>query len=92
MLHVAHVDIDAADVVHGAAGLFDRGLQILAHLTGLRFDIADAGNRSVRPARGHAGNEYQPPARLDHGRMGKVTGRLADLRRGDLLLGHALAP
>src|SRR5262249_24954474 len=92
MLHVADVDVDAADVVHAAGGLFDRRLQILAHLTGLRFDIADAGNRSVCPARGHAGNEYQPPARLDPRRMGKVTGWLADLRRGDLLLGHAFAP
>jgi len=36
MLHVADIDVDAADIVHGAAGLFDRGLQILAHLC---FDI-----------------------------------------------------
>src|SRR5262249_10883665 len=32
MLHVADVDVDPADVVHVAAGLLDRGLQILAHL------------------------------------------------------------
>src|SRR5580658_9776105 len=32
VLHVADIDIDAADIVHGAAGLFDGGLQILAHL------------------------------------------------------------
>src|SRR5262249_5390300 len=39
-----------------------------------------------------AGNENDAAARLDHGRMGKMAGRLADFRRRDLLLGHALAP
>src|SRR5215831_9719900 len=92
MLHVADVDVDAADVVHAAAGLLDRGLQILADLARLRFDVADAGDRAIGPPRGHAGNEDDAAARLDHGRVGKMAGRLADFRRCDLLLGHALAP
>src|SRR5215831_5582314 len=92
MLHVADVDVDAADVVHAAAGLFDRGLQILADLPGLRFDVADPRDRAIRPPRGHAGDENDETACLDHGRMGKMAGRLADFRRRDLLLGHALAP
>jgi hypothetical protein len=79
MLHVADVDVNAADVVHAAAGLLDRGLQIFADLAGLRFDIADARDRAIRPPRGHAGNENDAAARLDHGRMGKMAGRLADL-------------
>src|SRR5262249_3450532 len=92
MLHVADVDVDAADVVHAAAGLLDRGLQILADLARLRFDVADAGDRAIGPPRGHTGNEEDAAARLDHGRVGKMAGRLADFRRRDLLLGHARAP
>src|SRR5690349_19572959 len=42
MLHVADVDVDPADVVHSAAGLLDRGLEILADLPRLHLDIADA--------------------------------------------------
>src|SRR5215831_12457352 len=79
MLHVADIDVDAADVVHGAARLLDRGLQIFADLPGLRFDVADAGDRPIRATRGHAGNEHDAAARLDHGRVGKVAGWLADL-------------
>ena len=81
VLHVAHVDVDPADVVHGAAGLLDRGLEVLADLPRLRLDIADAGNRAVGPPRRHAGNEHQAAARLDHGRVGEMPARLADLRR-----------
>ena len=47
VLHVAHVDVDAADVVHGAAGRLDRGLDVLANLLGLRLDVADAGDGAV---------------------------------------------
>src|SRR4051794_38901693 len=53
MLHVAHVDIDPTDVVHGAAGLLDRGLEILAPLPRLHFDIADTGDRAIGPPRRH---------------------------------------
>src|SRR4051794_5291503 len=53
MLHVADVDIDRADIVHRAAGLLDRGLEILADLPRLHLDIADAGNRAVGPPRRH---------------------------------------
>ena len=42
-----HVDVDAADVVHRAAGGLDRGLEVFAHLAGLRLDVADAGDRAV---------------------------------------------
>src|SRR5262245_24278440 len=72
VLHVAHVDIDPADVVHAAAGLLDRRLEVLADLPRLRFDIADAGDAAVGPPGGHAGDEDQPAAGLDYGRVGKV--------------------
>src|SRR5262249_6782538 len=91
VLHVAHVDVDPADVVHAAAGFLDRRLEVLADLPRLRFDITDARDAAVGPPRGHAGDEHQPAARLDHGGVGKVAGRLADLRRGNLLLRHALS-
>src|SRR4029453_18783117 len=92
VLHVADVDVDPADVVHAAAGLLARGLQVFADLAGLRFDVADARDRAIRLPRSHAGDENDAAARLDHGRMGKMAGRLTDFGRGDLLLGHACAP
>jgi hypothetical protein len=92
VLHVAHVDVDPADVVHVAASLLDRRLEILADLARLRFDITDAGDAAVGPSRRHAGDEDHPAARLDHGRVREMAGRLADLRRGNLLLRHAFSP
>src|SRR5438067_930655 len=89
MLHVAHVNVDPADVVHAAARLLDRRLEILADLARLRLDVADPGNGAVGAPRGHAGDEDQPPARLDHRGMREMAARLADFRRTDLLLGHA---
>src|SRR5579862_1745738 len=53
MLHVANVDINAADVIERAARLFHRRLHVVAHLARLDFDIAQAGDRAVRHARGH---------------------------------------
>src|SRR5262249_7208157 len=52
VLHVADVDVDPADVVHAAAGLLDRGLQVFADLAGLRSPVAAAlpsGRRAVMP-------------------------------------------
>jgi hypothetical protein len=59
VLHIADVDINAADIVHGSASGFDCGLEIFADLAGLRFDVADPRNRSIGLARGHSGNEDQ---------------------------------
>jgi hypothetical protein len=42
MLHVADIDIDAADVVERAARGLDGALEIFTDLAGLRLDIADA--------------------------------------------------
>jgi hypothetical protein len=61
MLHVAHVDVDPADVVDAAAGFLDRRLEVLADLPRLRLDVADAGNRAVGPPRRHAGDEAMRP-------------------------------
>src|SRR5262245_60981227 len=44
VLHVAHINVDAADVVERAAGAFDRRLHVLTHLARLLGDVADAGN------------------------------------------------
>ena len=88
MLHVAHVDVDPADVVHGAAGLFDRGLDVFADLPRLRLDIADAGDGAVGTARRHAGDEDEAAARGHHGGVGKVPARLAEFWRNDLGLRH----
>ena len=88
VFHVAHIDVDPADVVHGAAGLFDRGLDVVADLPRLRLDIADAGDGAVGAARGHAGDEDQAAARGGHGRVGEMTARLAEFRRDDLRLRH----
>ena len=41
VLHVAHVDVDTADIRHGSAGLLDRCLEVFADLPGLLCDIAD---------------------------------------------------
>ena len=88
VLHVAHVDVDPADVVHGAAGRLDGSLHVLADLMGLRLDVADAGDGAVRPPRRHAGDEHDPAPRLGHGRLGKMAVRLADFLGADLLFGH----
>ena len=92
MLHVADVNVDPANVVHAAAGLLDRRLEVLADLPRLRFDIADAGDAAVGAPRGHAGDEHEAPARFDHGGLGKMPARLADFRGGNLFLRHAFAP
>ena len=47
VLHVANIDIDPADTVHCPAGLLYSGFDVLADLSGLRFDIANAGNAAV---------------------------------------------
>src|SRR5580658_3100008 len=79
VLHVAHIDIDPAYVVHGAAGLFDGGLDVFADLPRLRLDIADTGDGPIGTARRHAGNEDEAAARGDHRGVGKMTARLAEL-------------
>src|SRR5262249_4420780 len=86
VLHVAHIDVDAHDVVEGAAGLLDRGFQVLADLAGLRLDIADAGDAALGAARRHAGEEHEPTARLGHDGVRKMPARLAQFARYDLLL------
>src|SRR5215831_17272682 len=88
MLHVAHINVDPADVIHGAARGLDSGLEVLADLAGLRFDVAYARDGAVGASRCHAGDEYQPAARLDHRGLRKMAARPADFRRHDLLLGH----
>src|SRR5215471_818221 len=47
VLHVAHVDVDPADVVEGAAGLLYCGFKILADLARLRLDVAYSGDGAV---------------------------------------------
>src|SRR5262249_57969837 len=84
VLHVAHVDVDAADVVHGAAGGLDGRLDVLAHLPGLLRDVADARDAAVGPPRRHAGDEYQAALRLDRGGVGEHAARLAQLWAGNL--------
>ena len=54
VLHVAHVDVDAADIVKRAACRLHRRLDVLADLSGLRRDVADpaivpSGLRAVIP-------------------------------------------
>src|SRR5262245_47997601 len=90
MLHVAHVDVDSDDVVERAAGFLHRGLEVLAHLPGLRLDVADAGDAAVGAARRHAGEKDQAPARLGDDRLREMPARLAQLARRDLLF-HGLA-
>src|SRR5262249_58958343 len=92
VLHVADVDVDPADVVHAAASLLDRGLQILADLAGLRFDVADACDRAVGPPPGHAGNEDDAAARRDPRRLREMARRLADFFRADLPPSPPLPP
>src|SRR5579862_7805152 len=91
MLHVAHIDVDPADIVHGTAGLFDRGLDVVADLPRLRLDIADAGDAAVGAPRGHAGDEDEAAARGHHGGVGKMPARLAKLWRDDLGLRHGFS-
>src|SRR5258706_4517248 len=86
VLHVAHIDVDAADVVQRAAGGLDRGFQVLAHLARLRLDVADAGDGPIRAPRGHAGDEHQLAPGLDLDRLRKVARGLADLVAGDWIL------
>src|SRR5262249_51291299 len=83
VLHVAHVNVDPADVVEGAAGLLDRGLEVLADLARLRLDVADTGDAAVGPARGHARNEHKF-ARGNADRVREMTARLANLFGDDL--------
>ena len=78
VLHVANVDIDPADIVHCPAGLLYSGFDVLADLSGLRLDIANAGNAAVGATRGHAGNKNQSAARFDHSGLGEMSAWLAD--------------
>jgi len=78
VLHVAHIDIDPADVVHGPAGLLNGGFDVFADLSGLRLDIADAGNAAVGATRSHAGNENQPAARFGRDGLRKMSAGLAN--------------
>jgi hypothetical protein len=88
VLHVAHVDVHSADVVERSTRFLDRGLEVLAHLAGLRLDVADAGDRAVGATRGHARDEHQFAGGSDCGRVGEMAARLAKLLRNDLLFGH----
>src|SRR5262249_40237935 len=90
VLHVAHVNVDPADVVEGAAGLLDRGFEVLADLARLRLDVADTGDAAVGPARGHARNEHQF-ARGNADRVREMTARLAKLFGDDLLFAHRVS-
>ena len=89
VLHVADIDVDAADVVERAAGLLDGRLEVLADLPGLRFDVADAGDRAVGAARRHARDEHQGAARRDRGGVREMSAGLADLAGDDLFFGMA---
>src|SRR5262249_11002946 len=88
VFHIADVDIDAADVVDGAAGGLDSGLEILADLAGLGFDVADTGNRSVGPSRGPSRNEDQTASGLHHCCLREMAAWLPDPVATDLLLRH----
>src|SRR3984885_11609354 len=90
MLHIANVDIDAADVIEGTTRLLHRRFHILAHLARLDLDIAETGNRAVWHARRHARNEDQLALRGDRGRLGKMAVRLAKFAGGNLLFHGAL--
>src|SRR5688572_26184992 len=92
VLHVAHIDVDAADMIERAACGLDRGLDVLANLPGLHGDVADSGDQTVRAARRHAGDEDQPALRLDHGGLREVADRLAQLVARYFKLGHVLTP
>ena len=88
MLHIAHMDIDPADVGERAAGGLDRGFDVLADLASLRLDIADAGDAAVGAARHHAGDEHQPAARLDDDPLREMAARLGESGRDDRLTWH----
>src|SRR5262245_20073420 len=88
VFHVADVDVDAADIIHGAAGGFDRGFKIFADLAGLSFDVADTGNRPVCPSRSHSGNEDQTASGLHHCCLGEMAAWLPNPVAADLLLRH----
>src|ERR1051326_3167600 len=87
--HVFHVDIDPADVFHGAAGRLDSGLDVFAHLPCLNLDVAGASDRAVGAFRCHAGDEHNSSACLDRVDLREVTARLADAVRNDLAAWHA---
>jgi hypothetical protein len=77
VLHVAHVHIDPADIIHAAACLLDGGFDVLAHLSRLRFDIADTRDGAVRAPRRHAGNKNETATRGRRGCVRKMPARLA---------------
>src|SRR5687768_17141613 len=89
VLDVAHVDVDAADVVHGAAGGLDRSLEVLAHLAGLPLDVADRSDGAVGAPRGHAGDEDQLALGVGLDRLREVPHRLAHVVGTDLAFRHA---
>jgi hypothetical protein len=71
VLHIAHVDIDAADIGERATSRFDSRLDVLANLARLRLDIANARDRSVWPLRDHARDEHELSGRLYRDRCAK---------------------
>src|SRR6516162_6840924 len=60
MLHVAHVDVHAADIIERSAGSLDRRLDVLADLPSLCGDVAYAGDASIGSPRGHPRDEDKP--------------------------------
>jgi hypothetical protein len=62
MLHVPDKNIDTANVIQRAAGAFNSGLNILAYLPSLYFDVANPGDRAIGSARSHPGDKDQPPS------------------------------
>src|SRR5262245_11645977 len=92
VLHVADIDIDPADVVEGSARGLDGAFQVFADLSGLRGDIAQAGDAAVHTPCCHSGDEHEPSGRLDHCGMREDAARLPQLGTRDLALRHAVFP
>src|SRR5690242_16181725 len=92
VLHIAHVDIDAADIGERATSGFDSRLDVLANLARLRLDIANARDRSVGPLRDHARDEHELSGRLYRDRLCEMSARLRCLVGHDRLSCHDLLP
>src|SRR5262249_185789 len=91
VFHVADIDVDANDIVERAAGLFHRSLHILADLTRLNRNIAQARDGAVGHACGHAGNENHLAGSSDGGGLREMGIRLGQLGGGDLVF-HCFSP
>ena len=90
--HAANINIDAADVSHRAAGGLHRGLDILAHLLGLGFDIAYTDDTAVGTLGRHPGNECQSAAGLGYDRLREMPAWPTDATGYDLLSCHDAFP